>query len=183
MRDFISILKNKLEKLQTKLLSWSWVIKTYEIRFPTMNYYNYPVHTLCQEDSMTSLHVQNIYHSGRGFETNCTIIWKDYIATSKNNPYQLDEANDLYTCGKGWCFLGISSQAVIAGKSTSLFGAAVVSMLVTTGFFDQSWTLVLIMTPAMVKLTTKMIAWKLNLVAFQIHYQNKPTWKCLPKSI
>ena len=79
------------------------VPKVYEDQIPAIsqNYYNYPTHTLCKEDPMMSPHVQNAWYSGGGVETNCTKIWKNYMATSLTNPYELDEVDDLYTCGKG----------------------------------------------------------------------------------
>ena len=40
-------------------------------------------------------------YSNFGIEANCTKTWKDYLSTSLTNPYELDEVDDLYTCGKG----------------------------------------------------------------------------------
>ena len=80
------------------------VPKLYEENIPamSMNYYNYPTHTLCKEDqNQTSLHVPHPWMSNNDYETICTRIWKDYIWSSVTNPYELDEDDDHYTCGKG----------------------------------------------------------------------------------
>ena len=81
------------------------VPKLYEENIPaiSMNYYNYPTHTLCKEDQYqtTSPHVPHPSMSFYDHETNCTRIWKDYMSNSLTNPYELDEDDDHYTCGKG----------------------------------------------------------------------------------
>ena len=79
------------------------VPKLFQQQIPgiSINYYNYPTHTLCKEDPMMSPHVQHEWYSFGGYETNCSRIWKDYMSTSLTNPYELDEVDDLYTCGKG----------------------------------------------------------------------------------
>ena len=98
---FHGILKEIADKeFASKASLYDWP-KLFEQNIPAMtsNYYNYPTHTLCQEDPMTSPHVQ--HHLNVGIASNCTQIWKDYISASQTNPYELDEVDDFYTCGKG----------------------------------------------------------------------------------
>ena len=77
----------------------------YQQQIPTyssLDYFNHPVHTLCQEDSKSMIHVQYSSNMHGQVETNCTTLWKDYVLSGlTNNPYELDEEDSLYTCGKG----------------------------------------------------------------------------------
>ena len=79
--------------------------KLYEKQIPhaSRNYYNYPVHTLCQEESKTQLHVANWYSLKDFFQGNCSILWKEYTSAESGdlNPYEIDEGNELYTCALG----------------------------------------------------------------------------------
>ena len=62
-----------------------------------------PKYSLCDLDSKSSLVVQNNAELFKGYEDNCTRIWKKYIhdSNSNQNPYRIPESDHFSVCGQG----------------------------------------------------------------------------------